>query len=1032
MLSWIGQILVGAARARISGRRRACSPRWLAALTAAIGLAGMAMAEPLVRGLPFTRSFSWEDIGYGPRGAHLNFDRFGRVTVIHDGVYAVLNDTTWLNLADREPGGIQMSSVIQAADGRMYYGARASWGVAEIRSNGLLSAVPAVPAQAPEWVRSAGFRDLIATRDGVYFVSAHGLVFQPYGDRVAQFYEQSRIVRAFSIGDRVYVSSFSRELEYVDLADGRLRAAPATELDQAVVEYATPLDGQRSLLSLIDGRLVVFDGERVRPWDAQSRHGLTGRISAILHLVDDNVAVGITGRGLFLFSPEGELLLNLNTPEAQRITALGNREPGVLWMGTENGVEKVLYSSALTAFGQQLGLTLGWPIIERWQGSLYIASDGKLYRATEGEPGAPTRFELSPYQPVNGAWALAAWGPRMLIGTVDHIYSVEPDGSLQSVAAVDDMAHLVMFDADHCYAIGRSEIALLEWRNGAWTESSPRTRGVTYPSVVHRVRNSVWIEMGGQVGRLWQREGRMQLDLVANASWTGRSWINIGAIGDVAVLSGAPGERRFFDEQAGDWCEAPELQRLLERSPVWIARVEKDEAGTIWATHDDGVVRFTPRGTDYAIDASSFDLINDRYPVLRVLPGNDVWIFASQSLYHVEQRWAAQERPMLEPRVVSVVAGRGEELLTSGVPTTGPVRLPFAKNSLSFRFFAGSDSGRRAPRYEYRLTESEPWAPLAGSQLSFRGVGEGRYLLQVRAQEKFDPAGAITRFPFEVLPPWYRTWPAYLLFGCAGAMLLLGLTRWSSYLERRRSRVLEQVVHERTRQLEDAMARLGEETRNAATLAERDRLANEIHDSVQQGLTGAILQLDTTLKLPSIVDEVRSRLNVVRNMVSYARQEVQHAVWDMESPLLEGTGLAEALRNLTTFINANGVVIDVAVTGETVPLGRAINHNLLRIAQEATTNAFRHAEAKRISIRLGYETAAVSLGIADDGVGFDASDVLRLRTGHLGLRGIRTRVKKLGGMLTIDSAPGRGTSISIVVPLNPGSDSTEDLSDERN
>jgi signal transduction histidine kinase len=925
-----------------------------------------------------------------------------------------------------------MSAVIQAADGRMYYGARASWGVAEIHSDGLLHAVPLVPSQVPEWVRSAGFRELIATSEGVYFISAHGLVFQGYRNGDTQFYEQSRIVRAFSIGDRVYVSSFSRELEYVDTVGGTLKAAPPTELDHAVVEFATPLDNDRSLLSLIDGRLVVFDGQRLLPWEAQSRHGLTGRISAILHLVDDTVAVGITGRGLFLFSPDGELLLTLNTPEAQRITALGNREPGVLWMGTENGVEKVLYSSALTSFGQQLGLTLGWPIIECWQGGIYIASDGKLYQATEGEPGAPTRFEPSPYQPADGAWALAAWGPRMLIGTVDHIYSVEPDGSLRSVTALDDMAHLVMFDADHCYAIGRSEIALLEWKDGAWTETSPRTRGVTYPSVVHRVKNSVWIEMGGQVGRLWRREGQMQLDVVPNASWTNRPWINVGAVGDIVVLSGGPGERRFFDEGIGSWCEAPKLQRLLERSPVWIARVEKDDAGTIWATHDDGVVRFTPKGGDYEIDASSFDLINDRYPVLRVLPGNDVWIFASQSLYHVEQRWAAQERPALEPRVVSLVAGRGEELLTSGVPTTGPVRLPFAQNNPSFRFFAGSDTGRRAPRYEYRLTEREPWTPLAGSQLSFRGVGEGEYLLQVRAQDRYNPASAITRFPFEVLPPWYRTWPAYVLFGSAGAMLLLGITRWASYLERRRSRMLEQVVHERTRQLEETMARLSEETRNAATLAERDRLANEIHDSVQQGLTGAILQLDTTLKSPAIVDDVRSRLNVVRNMVSYARQEVQHAVWDMESPLLEGTGLAEALRNLTTFINANGVDIDVAVTGESVPLARAINHNLLRIAQEATTNAFRHAEAKRISIRLGYDAATVSLVIADDGIGFDASDVLRPRAGHLGLRGIRTRVKKLGGTLAIDSAPGRGTSINIVVPLNPGSDSTQDLSDERN
>jgi signal transduction histidine kinase len=256
--------------------------------------------------------------------------------------------------------------------------------------------------------------------------------------------------------------------------------------------------------------------------------------------------------------------------------------------------------------------------------------------------------------------------------------------------------------------------------------------------------------------------------------------------------------------------------------------------------------------------------------------------------------------------------------------------------------------------------------------------------------------------------------------------ILAGAVRWSSYLDRRRTRALEQTVAERTRQLETAMVRLGEETRKAATLAERDRLANEIHDSVQQGLTGAILQIDTTLDFPSVAPEIRPLLNVARNMVSYARQEVQHAVWDMESPLLEGSELGAALHNLTTFVEAGKVAVEVLVEGAPRPLGRTINHNLLRVAQEATTNAFRHAQAQKITIRLKYETEHVALEIADDGVGFSAGEVMQARAGHLGLRGMRTRVKKLNGKLSIDSAPGRGTSIRVVVPTPSSQASSSD------
>ena len=211
-------------------------------------------------------------------------------------------------------------------------------------------------------------------------------------------------------------------------------------------------------------------------------------------------------------------------------------------------------------------------------------------------------------------------------------------------------------------------------------------------------------------------------------------------------------------------------------------------------------------------------------------------------------------------------------------------------------------------------------------------------------------------------------------------------------------------------ELESAMNKLNDETRITATLAERDRLAGEIHDSVQQGLSGAIIQLDTTLKLPSVTETLRERLGVVRNMVSYARQEVQHVVWDKDSPLLESNDLGEALRQLTTFTASSECVPLVTVTGSPTLLPRVTTHHLLRIAQEATNNALRHATARRIDLVLEYLAGAVSLTVSDDGIGFRASEVLN-QPGHFGLRGIRARAKKLNGELTVRSAPGAGATV---------------------
>jgi signal transduction histidine kinase len=186
---------------------------------------------------------------------------------------------------------------------------------------------------------------------------------------------------------------------------------------------------------------------------------------------------------------------------------------------------------------------------------------------------------------------------------------------------------------------------------------------------------------------------------------------------------------------------------------------------------------------------------------------------------------------------------------------------------------------------------------------------------------------------------------------------------------------------------------------------------------MQQGLSGAIIQLDTTLKMRAVTADVRSRLNVVRNMISYARHEVQHAVWDMESPLLEGTELGEALRKITALINVGTVVIETRVEGEPVELPRITKHHLLRLAQEATTNAVRHAQAGHITIELRYTADAIALMIVDDGIGFVPDEVRSKTFGHFGLRGQRARAEKIGGVLTLESAPGAGTLVRIVVPI---------------
>jgi signal transduction histidine kinase len=259
-------------------------------------------------------------------------------------------------------------------------------------------------------------------------------------------------------------------------------------------------------------------------------------------------------------------------------------------------------------------------------------------------------------------------------------------------------------------------------------------------------------------------------------------------------------------------------------------------------------------------------------------------------------------------------------------------------------------------------------------------------------------------------PPWW-TLKRAAWTGVLFAIGLFGALVWVRILRRR--------VALRTVQLKAAMSKLEKETRTSAVLAERDRLAGEIHDSLEQGLTAIMLQLDTANKHTDQSPEARKFLRMARNMAEFSRSEVQHAVWDMQSPLLANADLGTALKHVVGQISSGPPEVNVEIAGPLRPLPSSQEHHLLRIAQEAITNAIKHAEARSIQVTLNYAGPDLVLTIQDDGKGFVPSDLKSQRqNGHFGLQGIQARAKKIEAQLDITSRIGVGTVITVQMKLN--------------
>ena len=206
-----------------------------------------------------------------------------------------------------------------------------------------------------------------------------------------------------------------------------------------------------------------------------------------------------------------------------------------------------------------------------------------------------------------------------------------------------------------------------------------------------------------------------------------------------------------------------------------------------------------------------------------------------------------------------------------------------------------------------------------------------------------------------------------------------------------------------------------------AVSAERSRLARDLHDTLEQGLTAIHLQLHGIgPSQEEASGETQERLGAARQLVQQCHSEIRRSIWNLRSEALEHFDLSDALHRAaqSLFLGSRTRVEFRQQTGET-NIPQLIGDNVLRIGQEAITNALKHADASVLRIDLTTTADRISLAVSDDGSGFAPATASDGRTGHFGLMGMRERTERIGGKLHITSQPGEGTSIRIEVPLDP-------------
>ena len=332
-----------------------------------------------------------------------------------------------------------------------------------------------------------------------------------------------------------------------------------------------------------------------------------------------------------------------------------------------------------------------------------------------------------------------------------------------------------------------------------------------------------------------------------------------------------------------------------------------------------------------------------------------------------------------------------------------PAKLPPSAHELRFYFTALSLAAPEKVRFQYKLEGlDDQWVDAETRRTAvYNQLPPGNYEFRVRACNNdgvWNESGAA--FAFSLAPQFYRTtW-----FYCFGAAIIL-IAAWGFH-------------HRRMKLAHDKFS---------LVLAERSRIARELHDTLAQGFAGIGFQLEAVAaRLTEAPAQAQQHLKVALQMVRHSLAEARRSVMNLRSASLDNGDLGNALvETARQMIADKPVDVQLKIRAPTRPLPPKIENNLLRIGQEAITNSLKYAHAERICIELDYQERGVAMRIQDDGQGFDLPQLTAANGAHFGLLGMHERARQMGARFNVRSQPGQGTEVLVEVPVGPNHSHTD-------
>jgi signal transduction histidine kinase len=972
----------------------------------------------------------------------------------------------------RTPLGTTVRALAVDTQGTVYVGQQGDFGYLKPDSLGNL-AFASLTEHVPAHQR--GFTDvwtILPTPEGVYFHTTNRL-FRWDGTQIQSWEHAEGFHTAFVVRGRLYIRV--KDVGLMTMQDDTLRlVSEGARFAEIRIFVMLPYGDREILLVTREAGLFRYDGQRFHPFatDADAYLKRYYPYHGVL-LANNFYALATIGGGVVVLTSEGQVVrvLDQESGLADSIVNFLYADPqGGLWMAlNSNGIMRVDLPTPLTVYERSEGLMGAVYAMTRYQEQIYVATANGVfvlepYVPLQGEQPQHPRFTALS-KDLQRAWDLTVVGDFLYMATDRGLYRYHK-GEIAQITEDQTFALLASKVYPGLLYVGTKKgLRLLQQQAtrveslGTLWEADKEIR-----SMVELADGTLWAATRHQ-GLLELRFNRgLGLEPAVRHFTEKHGLVKLNNLA-VTQVAGAPlffseeGVYRFRETSAARPARFEAETTLFsgDMQPTTLQMLREDAQGRVWLVYRDRIVVATPEGNGYRYaEPPALRFFRSSNSMLHLEANGRVWFDNGDLLFRYDpglQKAYDQPFPTFIRRVSTVDQQRlifgGTFASPQGLPAAEqqpadrPV-LPFSQRDLLFEFAAPNVNGVGETQYQYWMEgASSEWSSwMTAPQQTFPNLDEGLYRLHVRARNGQGVVGQEIVFAFQILPPWYRTWWAYVLYVLCGISFVVFAWKYTRMVKAQRLAARQALELQRERvlneRLQEANTRLQEANEH---LQQADRLKDEFlattSHELRTPLTAilgytAILKEEITADAPhreflDMIEESGVRLTqTLTEFIDLARLRAGTVQVYMERHALDTLSTDAVVRFLG---RAHRKQLSLEIVKPPIPIYALVDENIFgRVLDHLIGNALKFTDTGGVVVVVQADDTQVYVEVRDTGVGIDAQFLPHLfepffqgsqgltrahRGNGLGLANTAQFVGLMSGQISVQSTKGEGSVFTL-------------------